>query len=218
MIYILLFSLSITLAALSVLFTLQKRVGVRTSRIIAAFLPFLALLPYESITLAVAMIGLAFWATTRAVQACLPATTGIREFAAELSPKGNRRLPAHVMHYVVLSIGRVVLAFKSGDDDAAKADILAKRIASRDGAREAKSSIPGALGFGKLHWILLGVIFTVWIVLQLTHLATFATTFTASVPTVLLTACWILYGNWPAFEMWKPRPRTSEATVQDPAV
>ncbi|MET4703334.1 hypothetical protein [Frigoribacterium sp. UYMn621] len=217
--YVLLFALAVFLGAASVLLTLQRLVRVRQSRIVAAFLPLLGLFFYGDGTLGLLLILLSVWTTGRAIAACLPAGTTFRDFVAALRTSGNRRLFSHVFHFVAMTIASIFLLFKvsGGGDPEVKAQVLAKRIVARDGMLEARRAIPGALGFSRLHWTLCGVAGGIWIVLQLAHRATFATTFAASVPAVLLAAVWLLYGRCPKLGWAKKRARTSVATVDGAA-
>jgi hypothetical protein len=110
-----------------------------------------------------------------------------------------------------MTIASIFLLFKvnGGGDPEVRAQVLAKRIVARDGMLEARRAIPASLGFSRLHWILTGIIFGLWIVLQLAHRATFATAFTASVPAVPLAAVWLLYGQRPKLGRPKKKARTS---------
>jgi hypothetical protein len=218
--YVLFFALAIFLGVASVVLTLQRLARARQSRIIAAFLPLCALLLYENVTAGLIMILLSIWTTGRAIEACLPTGTTFRDFVAALRTSGDRHLVSHVFHFGAMTIASIFLLFKvnGGGDPEVRAQVLAKRIVARDGMLEARRAIPGALGFSRLHWTLTGIIFGIWIVLQLAHRADFATTFAASVPAVLLAAVWQLYGKRPKLGRPKKAARTSVATVEDATV
>jgi hypothetical protein len=215
--YVLFFSIAILLGAASILLTLQRLTCVRQSRVIAAFLPLCSLLFYENVTAGLVMIMLSIWATGRAIKAFLPTGTTFRDFVAALRTSGDRHLVSHVFHFGAMTIASIFLLFKvnGGGDPEVRAQVLAKRIVARDGMLEARRAIPASLGFSRLHWILTSVVFSIWIVLQLAHRATFATTFAASVPAVLLVAVWLLYGPRPKFGRTRKVTRTSVATVED---
>ena len=212
-------ALLITAAAvgLTLLLTLRRRRrGVWQSRVLATLVPFAAIVlaPTHNFTVELVLCGLTFWATTRALQALLPAGETIRDFVAALRPGGNRSLAGHLVNFIALKTAGLVLLAKhiSGNAEAAAA-IKEKRIVARDGALEAQHAIPGALGFRLVHWVAAAEVFGVWIVLSLAEISSPAATFALTVPVVLVTAAYVLRGRAPGFAEAAPQPHTSLLTT-----
>ena len=193
--------LSLAAVGLTVGLTLQRLRWVWQSRILATLLPFAGILLAQTgnVTVDLILCGLTFYATIRALQILLPTEESIRDFVAKMRPGGNRHLIAHITHFVTLKIAGIVLLFKAPTDDVTAEAIRAQRIIARDGALEAQRSIPGALGFSRVHWVSVAETFAVWLILQLAHLATPTATFALAVPVVLVSAAYMLYRKAPDF-------------------
>jgi hypothetical protein len=208
--------ITLAVAGLTVLLTLQRRKWVWQSRIVATLLPFAAIVlaSTNNSTVDFVLCGLALWATARALQVLLPPGETIRGFAVALRPGGNRGLAAHLMHFVTLKIGGLVLLFKHvSGDAAAAAAIQEKRIVARDGALEAQRAIPGALGFRLVHWVAAAEIGGVWILLTLAKIGSPAATFSLAVPVVLVTSAYVLRGRTVGFAEAAAAPHTSLVTA-----
>ena len=194
--------LSLAAIGATVGLTLQRLKYVWQSRILATLMPLAGILLAQTgnVTVDLILCGLVLWATIRAIQILLPVEESIRDFVAKMRPGGNRGLAVHLMHYVSLKIASIVLLFKHASGDAAAEEaIRAQRVIARDGALEAQRAIPSALGFSRVHWIAVAEIFSVWLLLELAHLATPTATFALAVPVVLLTAAYMLYRKAPDF-------------------
>ena len=193
--------ISLAAVGLTVGLTLQRLRWVWQSRVIATLIPLAGILLAQTgnVTVDLILCGLTFYATIRALQILLPTDESIRDFVAKMRPGGNRHLLAHITHWVTLKIAGIILLFKTPTEDHPAEAIRAQRVIARDGALEAQRAIPSALGFSRVHWIAVAEIFSVWLLLELAHLATPTATFALAVPVVLLTAAYMLYRKAPDF-------------------
>ena len=206
--------LSLAAVGLTVGLTLQRLKYVWQSRILATLIPLAGILLAQTgnFTVDLILCGLVLWVTSRGIQILLPTEESIRDFVAKMRPGGNRGLITHLMHFVTLKIAGIILLLKAPTEDHPAEAIRAQRVIARDGALEAKRAIPGALGFSRLNWISVAEIFAVFLILQLTHLATPTATFALAVPVVLLTAAYMLYRK--ASDFGPPAPPHTYSDIE----
>lgn len=185
--------------ALATALTLQPWRWLWQARVLAALVPWagLALLPVTGgPVVGLALIGLTFWLTIRALQSLLPVTIG--QFVADIKPQSEGSVLRLMVQEFTCWVLLIVLLFRSDDEKGlAKAQAREagrdQRNRLREGIRDSRKAFPAALAWRRTHWAGFIAVFGVWVLLMSTHLGTFASIATLAVPVVLLTVALVEY-------------------------